>query len=219
VKKILFLLILPSIFFSIEANTNHIIYNGDLSDNKIYLTFDDGYTVENTIEILDVLKYYDVPATFFMEGSFIKYNHSTVRRIADEQTLANHTMCHSDITKLSDYELVLDILEYERLIKEITGNDITKYFRPPMGIINKEKEQILYKKEYKIIYWGVKCYDYNRNYDRGVEYVVKEIVNNTHGGSIILLHTLTDSVPKALPQIIKKLRDNGYVFSKLQDII
>lgn len=215
----LFLLTLPSIFFSIEANSNKIIYNGDLGSNNIYLTFDDGYTTNNTIEILDVLKYYEVPATFFMEGSFLKYNHNIVRRIALEQTLANHTVCHSDITKLSDYELVLDILEYEKMAKDITGEEIEKYFRPPMGMINKQKEAILYRKGYKIICWNVKCYDYNRDNDRGVDYVVNEIVNNTHGGSIILLHTLTDSVPKALPIIIKKLRENGYKFSKLQDLV
>ena len=210
---------LPSIFFLVDASSNYIIYNGNLTDNKIYLTIDDGYTVDNTIEILDTLKYYEVPATFFIEGSFLRYNYDVVRRISNEQVLANHTICHSNITMLTDYEFLKDIIEFENLVKKITGKEVTKYFRPPMGIINKEKENILYRRGYKIIYWDVKCYDYNREKDKGVEYVVSEIVNNTHGGSIILLHSLTDSVPKALPQIIKKLRDNGYVFSKLEDLV
>lgn len=210
---------IPSIFFlSVEAHSD-ILYNGDLTDNKIYLTFDDGYTVENTVKILDILKETNVSATFFIEGSFLMYNYAVVNRIADEQTLANHTICHSDITKLTDYEFKKDIKEFESLVYKITKQNVKKYFRPPMGFINKSKENILKDMGYKIIYWNVKCYDYNRDNDKGKEYVINEIVNNTHGGSIILLHTLTDSVPKALPEIIKKLRENGYEFSKLQELI
>ena len=210
---------IPSIFFlSVEAH-NDILYNGDLTDNKIYLTFDDGYTVENTLKILDILKESNVSATFFIEGSFLMYNYEVVNRIANEQTLANHTICHSDITKLTDYEFKKDIKEFENLVYKITNKNVKKYFRPPMGFINKSKENILKSMDYKIVYWNVKCYDYNRDNDKGKEYVINEIVNNTHGGSIILLHTLTDSVPKALPVIIKKLRENGYEFSKLQELI
>lgn len=204
-------------WFSANASINHLIYSGDVKSNKIYLTFDDGYSMKNTISILDTLEKYDVPATFFIEGDFLKQNPIAVKRIAEEQILANHTMCHCDIRKLTNEEFVKDIEEFERVAEEITGMPITKFFRPPMGYINEEKENILYDMGYLIFMWNVKIYDYVHDDDKGVDYAVNNIVKQVENGSIILMHTLTDSNAKALPIIIERLMDKGYEFSSLMD--
>ena len=215
--KIIFMIL--SLFFTLRAvDNNHLIYHGDEESNKIYLTFDDGYSLKNTLSILDTLKEYDVPATFFIEGDFLENNPIAVKRIADEQILANHTMCHCDIRKLSDEALIDDLERFESIAYNITGKEITKYFRPPMGYINKEKEDLLYELGYKIFMWNVKIYDYVYTDDLGVDYVVQNIVKQTKKGSIILMHTLTNSNAYALPIIIETLRGKGFIFAPLTDL-
>lgn len=219
IKKLL--IILSLFFLDISANSleGYVIYNGDVNDNKIYLTFDDGYSQKNTISILDTLKKYNIGATFFIEGGFLKENPNVCKRIADEQILANHTMCHCDITKLSNQNFIDDINEFEQTALEITGQNIRKFFRPPMGFIDKEKAQILKQRGYLIFKWNVQIYDYVHYDDQGVDYVVKNITNQVKPGSIILMHTLTDSNAKALPIIIEKLQSQGYEFSSLMDFL
>ncbi len=219
IKKLL--IILSLFFLDISANSleGYVIYNGDVNDNKIYLTFDDGYSQKNTISILDTLKKYNIGATFFIEGGFLKENPNVCKRIADEQILANHTMCHCDITKLSNQNFIDDINEFEQTALEITGQNIRKFFRPPMGFIDKEKAQILKQRGYLIFKWNVQIYDYVHYDDQGVDYVVKNITNQVKPGSIILMHTLTDSNAKALPILIEKLQSQGYEFSSLMDFL
>lgn len=216
-KKIILFLLSIFLFSTPTVLKKQLIYSGDTNSKKIYLTFDDGYSLKNTLSILDTLKKYDVPATFFIEGGFLKENPIAIKRIAEEQILANHTMCHCDIRKLKDDEFINDINEFEKLAYEITGKIITKFFRPPMGFINKEKEDILYNNGYLIFMWNVKIYDYVHTDDLGVDYAVSSIVDQVSNGSIILMHTLTDSNSEALPIIIEKLREKGYVFSSLLD--
>ena len=118
-KRIIKRLILLSLFIiftiSAQATRAKVFYHGNRLDNKIYLTFDDGYSAKNTQAILDILKEKNIQATFFIEGGFLKENPLICKRIAEEQTLANHTFSHTDITKLTDEEFVEDIKKYEEL--------------------------------------------------------------------------------------------------------
>ena len=83
------ILIYLSLFFvSLFSFRGKTIYEG--KENHIYLTFDDGYSRNNTIKILDILDEYDIPATFFLEGGFMKDNQDVVKRISDEQIVGNH---------------------------------------------------------------------------------------------------------------------------------
>lgn len=71
VRGVLFFILLLFSFRQVEATKTTVISSGDRMDNKIYLTFDDGYSARNTKKILDILKATRVPATFFIEGGFL----------------------------------------------------------------------------------------------------------------------------------------------------
>lgn len=210
---ILFVISLP-----IQA-TGNIIYQGDPHLNHIYLTFDDGYSAKNTKKILDTLLEKDVPATFFIEGEFLVQNPVLVRRIASEQTLANHTFSHKDITKMSNEAFKKDIKRFEEEVLKITGKPVTKYFRPPMGFINQPKKAILDSMGYKIFKWDVSYYDYVYYDDRGVDFALKNLMKQTQKGSIILMHTLTKSNADVLGTAIDQLRAKGFVFADLSEFV
>ena len=219
-KKI-WLLIL-SLFFSLSISagaSGEIIYQGNPNSNHIYLTFDDGHSYKNTRDILDILKEKNVPATFFIEGDFLVQNPILINRIVKEQTLGNHTMCHKDITKLSNQTFRDDIAKYEKAVLEMTGQPVTKYFRPPMGRINKSKQAILNELGYTVFKWDVCYYDYVYYDDRGVDFALNNILRQTKNGSIILMHTLTKSNVNVLGTAIDKLREKGFVFSSLDELV
>lgn len=217
--KAIFMMILLLISkISIKSN-NELIYNGDTNKNHIYLTFDDGHSYINTTKILDILKEKNVPATFFIEGDFLTQNQILIKRIVNEQTLGNHTMCHKNIRLLSNADFRNDIERYESIVYKMTGRLMTKYFRPPMGKINQEKINILKEYKYNIFLWNVSYYDYSYNNDKGVDYAYDNIMKQTKNGSIILMHTLTKSNVKVLPIIIDELRNKGFIFSKLEELV
>ncbi|MCM1130981.1 MAG: polysaccharide deacetylase family protein [Roseburia sp.] len=219
-KKIWLLILFVLCGLSLPASAaGEIIYQGDINSNHIYLTFDDGHSYKNTQDILDILKEKNVCATFFIEGDFLVQNPILINRIVNEQTLGNHTMCHKDITRLSNQQFREDIEKYEKAVYEITGKPVTKYFRPPMGKINKNKQAILNELGYTIFKWDVCYYDYVYFDDRGVDYALSNILNQTKNGSIILMHTLTKSNVKVLSTAIDKLREKGYIFSSLDELI
>lgn len=220
-KKILvFILCLFNIMFlTASASRSAVIYNGDRNLNHIYLTFDDGYSAKNTEKILNVLKEKNVKAVFFIEGEFLVQNPILVKRIAEEQILANHTFSHKDITKMSDEEFLNDIKKFEEEAKRITGKVNDKKFRPPMGKINDAKLKILNDLGYKVYMWDVSYYDYVPDNDKGEEFALDNLLKQTKNGSIILMHTLTKSNADVLPKAIDELRKKGFVFSDIEEIV
>lgn len=217
-KVLIFVALIFTLFLNVEAKAQ-IISHGNQNLNHIYLTFDDGYSAKNTEKILNTLKEKNVPATFFVEGEFLAQNPILVNRIANEQTLANHTFNHKDITKMSDEAFLKDLKTFEETAYKMTGKPIVKYFRPPMGKINNHKLEILYQEGYHVFLWNVSYYDYVYFDDRGTEYVLNNLLKQTSNGSIILMHTLTKSNADALGTSIDHLRSMGYVFADLSELI
>lgn len=218
-KKIIFVLLCIFLISLPVSAQSKIIYQGDSNSNHIYLTFDDGYSAKNTEKILNTLQEKNVKATFFIEGEFLVQNPILVRRIANEQTLANHTFSHKDITKMSNADFRKDLEKFEEEVFRITGKPVTKYFRPPMGRINKSKLAVLEELGYSIFKWDVSYYDYVYYDDRGVDYALNNILKQTKNGSVILMHTLTKSNANVLGTAIDKLREKGFVFSDLSELI
>ena len=208
-KRIIKRLILLSLFviftISAQATRAKVFYHGNRLENKIYLTFDDGYSAVNTEKILNILKEKNIPACFFIEGGFLKENPLICKRISEEQTLANHTFSHTDITKMSDEQFVDDIKKYEELALKITGKPVTKFFRPPMGIFDEEKLNLLGDMGYTVFMWDVSYYDYVPDNDKGYKYALNNILTKTENGSIILMHTLTKSNVNVLSEAIDLL--------------
>ena len=219
IKRLVLLSLFIIFTISAQATRAKVFYHGNRLDNKIYLTFDDGYSAKNTQAILDILKEKNIQATFFIEGGFLKENPLICKRIAEEQTLANHTFSHTDITKLTDEEFVEDIKKYEELALKITGKEVTKYFRPPMGIFDEDKLNLLGDMGYTVFMWDVSYYDYVPDNDKGYDFALKNLLTKTENGSIILMHTLTKSNVLVLDEAIELLEKKGYVFSPLSQLL
>jgi peptidoglycan-N-acetylglucosamine deacetylase len=183
------------------------------SENKIYLTFDDGPTPEVTEKVLAILKKHQIKATFFCIGKNIE-NHLAVFNniIADGHAIGNHTHKHEKgwITKNNNYEKSTE--NCEKIIKKNTGKS-PKLFRPPYGKIGLRQTKILRKNGYKIIMWDVLSMDYDVN--TSPEKCYENVVKNTKNGSIIVFHDshkASKNVLGSLEKTITTLKNKGFQF-------
>ncbi len=131
------------------------LWHGDREKKKIYLTFDDGPVPGVTDYILEVLSELDVKATFFCVGENIKKNPDIFKRIVQEKHgIGNHTFNHLNGWAVRDEDYLRNIRLCDDMIRQYTGEDQIKLFRPPYGKIRRKIiKRIRY--EYKIIMWDV----------------------------------------------------------------
>lgn len=189
---------------------------------QVSLTFDDGPDAYYTPQILEILKKYDVKATFFVVGLRAQAHPEMVRRIVSEgHSIGNHTWDHPILPKLPTDKVKEEVQKTEQLLYSITGLN-TAMFRPPYGSATAQVIDEISSLGYKIIDWSVDTRDWAKTPTTQImNYVNKEI----YPGGIILQHCaggknedLSNTV-KALPQIITSLKAQGYSFVMIQDLL
>lgn len=223
-KQILFIISILIFTFTLgktKAYTfeNDLIYYDKTSEKVLYLTFDDGYYVENTNKILDILSEKNIKASFFYTGDFMLGFEKTLKRTVDEGHLVgNHTFSHVNIENLPPKELELEIIQTEQAFYDVVHKPLPKYFRPPEGKISKNNIEVLKKLNYNIIMWNVNYPDYDRSNDPGEEYAYKYLTSKVEPGNIILMHTMMDSNVKVLPKYIDYCKNLGFRFELVNKI-
>ncbi|WML32585.1 polysaccharide deacetylase family protein [Clostridium sp. OS1-26] len=204
------------------ASTRVFYSSSNRSIKQVALTFDDGPDIYYTPQILEILKKYNVKATFFIVGLRAQAHPEMVRRIVSEgHSIGNHTWDHPNLPKLPTDKVREEVQKTEQLLYSITGFN-TAMFRPPYGSANAQVIDEVTSLGYKIIDWSVDTRDWAKTPTPQImNYVSKEV----YPGGIILQHCaggksedLSNTV-KALPQIISSLRSQGYSFVMVQDLL
>ena len=209
----------PSAQQDIAIDNYDAYYLGDTQTKIIYLTFDEGYENGYSEKILDVLKEYDVKAAFFVTKSYIRDNTELIKRmVAEGHVVGNHSVTHPDMTTLTDEQIASEINDCAEYFKEITGQDMPHFFRPPEGVYSIHSLEQTQLQGYKTIFWSFAYGDWDVNKQPGKQAAYDMVMNNYHNGSIMLLHAVSQSNTEALPDIIKSLREKGYTFMSLEDL-
>ena len=195
-------------------------YAADTDEKVLYLTFDSGYENGNTPSILDALKKHNAPATFFAVGNFIEDNPELVRRIVNEgHTVGNHTMTHPDMSKISSLESFQQELEdVESLYKEITGEPMMKFYRPPRGIYSTDNLAMAKQQGYHTFFWSLAYVDWIQDQQPSKEEAFSKLLTRVHPGSIVLLHSTSSTNAAILDELLTKWEEMGYHFSSLQEL-
>lgn len=199
---------------------NSAYYLGDTSKKVIYLTFDEGYENGNTGKILDILKELKIPAAFFVVKPYIDTQPDLVKRMVDEgHIVGNHTVHHPSIAQIQDKEKFnAEFSGVENAFKELTGQDMPKFFRPPMGKYSKKSLQMTKDLGYKTIFWSFAYKDWLVHNQPSESFALEKIRKGSHPGSIMLLHAVSDTNTKILPTILKNLQQEGYEFKPLTEL-
>ena len=196
---------------------NDAYYIGPSDEKMIYLTFDCGYENGNTPLILDVLKKYEVPALFFVTGHFMEQNPDLVKRIVEDgHIIGNHTWHHPDLAKVSKEKFNEELQLVEDRYKELIGQEMVRYLRPPEGHFNQQMLDFAKERGYYTILWSLAYMDWDVNHQKGADYAYEQILERMHPGAIILMHSISSDNAECLDKLIPELRKQGYEFKSLQ---
>lgn len=194
-----------------------------------YLTFDDGPS-SITNSVLDILKKYNIKATFFVINSG-SYNKTTLQREVNEgHTIGLHAYDHNYAIAYKDDNSYLDGIDKLRAkVKADTGFD-SHYIRFPGGSSNtiskRYSKGIMSRITKTAKQRGYKYYDWNvddddagsaRTADDCYNNVVKELRPNR--SNIVLMHDFgtNKKILEALPRIIEYCQKNGYTMLPIDD--
>ena len=202
-----------------------LIYTMDTSkladgEKIVALTLDDWGTERTVNEVLDILKEYDVPSTFFLRANGVEANPNLARAMVDDgHDVANHTYSHPVATTLDTEQLQEEVVKAHQLITWGIQQEPVMLFRPPTGAIDDRSAKVIAAAGYPLIaMYDVTTLDWDP--EKSADDIVQVVKDRTQNGSIILLHILDGiNTIEALPIIIEYLRSENYTFVKMMDYI
>lgn len=204
------------------VNRYNVLWQLPPTDRKVvYLTMDNGYEYNNlTAQILDTAKLKGVPITFFIIGSYLTNNEDLVIRMTEEgHTVANHTYTHPDTVKMLDEKgpeaVLAELHRLENEYKALTGQEMSKFFRPPSGVYSERLLDLLSREGYKTVFWSFAYRDWLTDDQPDPAEAKARILGQLHNGSIILLHAVSKTNTELLPELIDEIRARGYEFAAL----
>lgn len=223
-RKLSLLLI---VFITICFVNNNVAYgfceNVTKNNKIIYLTFDDGPSI-TTNRILDILKQYNVKATFFLIGNQIKGNENVVRRIKNEgHSIGLHSYTHKyDRIYSSKKVFIKEMHDTCDEINRVTGisPNIIRFPGGSKDHLDNEMLYLLHKCNYKIYDWNVDSSDGinpkaspNTLFEKATNPKIKPV------RIILLMHCgyMQKNTCKALPEIINFYKSKGYKFKVISE--
>lgn len=184
------------------------------TENKIYLTFDDGPTPEITEWVLQELEKHNAKATFFCIGNNIeKHPEIFEKLISKGHSIGNHTLNHMNGWKTSIEEYLENSILWSATCDQSPNCNL---FRPPYGKIKTSQAKRLRQLGYKIIMWDILSADFDTTIS--AEKCLENAIKNVTSGSIIVFHDSIKAFPHleyTLPKALKILSEKGFVFEKI----
>lgn len=216
----------------VEEKLNSYDYSNN-GEKVVFLTFDDGTSKTVTPEILKVLENEGVKATFFITGANLENGGEEARELLKKEfesghAIANHSYSH-DVKKLYpgrslDMEAFkADFEKNDKLLKDILGENFsTRVIRCPGGYMSwKNMEPLdnyLSENNMASIDWNALNED-AQGRKKSADELVQCAIKSSEGKEmvVLLMHDTykKEETAKALPQIIKYFKDNGYVFKTM----
>ncbi|WP_258535654.1 polysaccharide deacetylase family protein [Bacillus sp. 03113] len=192
-------------------------------ENTIALTFDDGPEPPYTIEILNILKKYQVKATFFVVGEKVIRNPEIIKRMHLEgHTIGIHHFNHVSSWFLSPFGLQKQLEQTKKAISECINENVI-YYRPPWGHFN--LFTLLISRKYQVVTWSDILGDWKTSVSKNL--LLDKLRLTKKDGSIIVLHDSGETfgadhdapkyMIKNLEKYIQECQQKGIQFVALHD--
>jgi peptidoglycan/xylan/chitin deacetylase (PgdA/CDA1 family) len=189
----------------------------------VALTFDGGGNADGAKGVLAVLRKEHVPGTFFLTGHFVRSYPLLARAIGRRYPVANHTVHHLDMRRLSTPAATREIRRAQSMILRATGRDPRPLFRFPYGARDARTLGIVRKLGYVSVRWTVDTWGWMGLSMQNIAGARRRVLENLVPGEIVLMHlgssrdgSTIDS--NALPGVIKAVRVRGYRFVTLEGV-
>lgn len=182
-------------------------YRVETKEKVCTFTFETVWGSQQTRNILDILDRYQIFATFFVDGTWLRKHADLAREILIRgHEIGLHGYDHRLLTELDDEELAADFAKAAEALQEELGI-ATNLFRPPYGELDQRVFDHAQSLGLITVLWSINTQDWlHITHDQ----LRKKVVKNIHPGAIILMHTHSAQLVKALPVIIQNLQQQEY---------
>lgn len=193
------------------------IYSVETDEKVVALSFDASWGADKTLDILATLEKHDIKANFFVVGFWAEKYQTELKRLSDSGRveIGTHSNTHPHMPKLSKSQMELELTTSMSIIENIIGKK-PDLFRAPFGdysdnLITAAETQGLYT-----IQWDVDSLDWK---DLSAEAMATRVLKGCKNGSIVLMHNDGKHTLEALPLIIEGLKNKGYSFKTIGELI
>lgn len=195
---------------------------GEPGCKRIALIFNVGQGFTPSAGILDVLDEADVPATMFVMGWWARQYPDLLKRMVDQGLeIGSHGEDQSPLTGRSDDAVRHDVMTAAEKISAVIGDDLGPAFTPYAAAMDDRVRTIIAGTGFLPISWKIVADDWD--YDATAEAIWNDVVPNAYDGGIVELHfdgPVTEaSTQRALPWIIDALRQQGYEFVTISEMM
>ena len=192
------------------------VYSVETDKKEIALTFNCAWDDKGFNELMKFLEEENIKCTFFFVGSFCEAYPDVVKKVNEEgHEIGNHSMLHNDPVKQEYSEIVSDISKCNDALYSLTGEKCFLY-RPPSGSYDNKTIEAAESLGMTVIQWDVDSVDWK---EPKPEKIISRITENVTNGSIVLFHLGKENTLEALPDIINHLKNEGYSFNTVGDML
>lgn len=192
------------------------IYRVDTEEKQVAISFDAAWGADKTQEILDILKEYNVTATFFLVGFWVDKYPEMVKTIDEAgMEIGTHSNTHPDMAKLDASTIRSELETCMNKITDITSKEV-KVFRAPYGSYNNTLLKTASELGLQTIQWDVDSLDWK---GLSASEVTDRVMKLTQNGSIILMHNNADHVCDSLRLTLDWLTMKGYKVTSVGELI
>ncbi|HIW94397.1 MAG TPA: polysaccharide deacetylase family protein [Candidatus Flavonifractor merdipullorum] len=192
------------------------IYCVQRDQKMISISFDAAWGNEDTQQLIDILKQYQVKATFFVVGEWVDKYPESVKALSDAgHEVMNHSNTHPHMNQMSREEVISDVEACNDKIESVTGVRPT-LIRPPYGEYNDTVISAIRSIGMEPIQWDVDSLDWK---DLSAAEITARVTGKVQPGSIVLFHNAALHTPEALPTILEELLREGYTFVPISQLL
>ena len=166
-----------------------------------------------------MLKKHKAPGAFFLCRHYIEDQPELVKRMKKEgHIVGNHTSHHVCMPETDSRKVREEITDNANYMKEATGYEMDRFFRPPKGEYSERTLQITKDIGYTTVFWSMAYLDYDVDNQPGSDYVINHFEKYIHPGAIPLIHNISKSNAEALDTVLTNLEKEGYTVHSLSDL-
>ena len=193
------------------------VYGVGRSDDRIALTIDAAWDADKTPFILDTLDKYNVKATFFLCGVWVKQYPDYVKEIARRgHEIGNHSLTHPHMSRMDTIAIQKELSDLDDMLQELTGKRST-LFRAPFGEYNDTVIKAAHEVGYEVIQWSRDTVDWKK--DRSAQTILDGVLKKLQSGDIILCHNNGYKIETYLPVLIETAQQKGFTFVTVSELL
>jgi len=170
-------------------------------------------------KVLDVLKQYQAPATFFCIGKNLESEEQiqVLKRMdAEGHIIGNHSYSHSNFFDFySSKRVAEEVVLVDKMIQQHIGKT-PLFFRPPYGITNPNIAKAFKTLSHKTIGWSLRSLD---TVIKEEKILLKRVKSKLKSGDVLLFHDHLECMPAFLEMFLEYVLKEGYTIVAVDQLL